>query len=128
MDSISIYSSILNQSLKTNKVVFFVSYNRINYLISSLLYKENLIYSYQINYFNNKIKIYLTKLDNKFVFSKVTRISKPSKRVYIKLEDLKRKVTKEGCFYILSTNKGILTSNEAIQKSVSGELLMQIFF
>jgi ribosomal protein S8 len=128
MDNISIYVSVLNQSLQTNKTIFFVPLNRINLLISSLLYKENLIFSYQINYYFNKIKINLNKLDNQFIFYKVRRISKPSRRIYIKLEELKRRSIKENRFYILSTNIGLLTSNEAIKKNISGEILMEIFF
>jgi small subunit ribosomal protein S8 len=128
MDNISIYSSILNQSLQTNKVILFVPLNRMNLLLSSLLYKENLIFSYQVNYYINKIKIHLNKLDNQFTFYRIRRISKPSRRIYIKIEELKRRAMKEGRFYILSTNIGLITSNEAIKKNISGEILMEIFF
>ena len=128
MDNISNYVCVLNQAIKTNKTTLFIPYNRINFLISSLLYRENLIYLYQINYSTNKIKISLNKLDNQFIFSRICRVSKPSKRVYFKSEDVKRKVIKEGRFFILSTNKGIITSNEAIKKNVFGEVLMEIFF
>jgi ribosomal protein S8 len=93
-----------------------------------LLYKENLIYLYQLNYSTNKIKIHLNKLDDQFIFTKISRISKPSKRVYYKGEELRRKVVKEGRFYILSTNMGIITSNEAIRNNVFGEVIMEIFF
>jgi ribosomal protein S8 len=128
MDSISNFVSILNQALKTNKTILFVPNNRINFLICSLLYKENLIYLYQLNYSTNKIKIYLNKLDDQFIFTKISRISKPSKRVYYKGEELRRKVVKEGRFYILSTSMGIVTSNEAIKNNIFGEVIMEIFF
>ncbi|MDF2698972.1 MAG: rps8 [Haloplasmataceae bacterium] len=118
--------AIINQSIKSRKNILFVPYNKINLVLCSLLYKENLIYSYNINHLSNKIKIHLNKLDNKFPFSGMKIISKPSKRVYITLQHLKRKVIKEGKFFIISTSFGIFTSNEAIKRNLSGEILVEI--
>jgi ribosomal protein S8 len=128
MDSVSNFVSLLNQALKTNKFIFYVPYNKINFNISSLLYKENLIYSYQINYLTKKIKISLNKSDDQYSFNRVIRVSKPSKRIYYNSSDVKRKINKENCFYILSTNIGVITSNEAVKKNTFGEVLMEIFF
>ena len=58
-DVVSIFVSILNQATKTKKNSIYVPYTRVTYTLSSLLYKENLIYSYQINYLTKKIKISL---------------------------------------------------------------------
>ena len=67
-------------------------------------------------------------MDGNFNFSKIIRISKPGKRIYWSLDILKSKVVKEGKFYIISTNNGIITSNEALKTNISGEILIEIFF
>lgn len=127
-DIISIYSSILNQAIKTKKNTINIPFNKITLSISSLLYKENLIYSYNIDYLTKRIQIALVQIDGNFNFSKIIRISKPGKRIYWSLDILKSKVVKEGKFYIISTNNGIITSNEALKTNISGEILIEIFF
>jgi len=127
-DIISIYSSILNQAIKTKKNTINIPFNKITLSISSLLYKENLIYSYNIDYLTKRIQIALVQIDGNFNFSKIIRISKPGKRIYWSLDILKSKVVKEGKFYIISTNNGIITSNEALKTNISGEILIEISF
>lgn len=127
-DIISIYSSILNQAIKTKKNTINIPFNKITLSISSLLYKENLIYSYNIDYLTKRIQIALVQMDGNFNFSKIIRISKPGKRIYWSLDILKSKVVKEGKFYIISTNNGIITSNEALKTNISGEILIEISF
>lgn len=127
-DIISIYSSILNQAIKTKKNTINIPFNKITLSISSLLYKENLIYSYNIDYLTKRIQIALIQIDGNFNFSKIIRISKPGKRIYWSLDILKSKVVKEGKFYIISTNNGIITSNEALKTNISGEILIEISF
>jgi ribosomal protein S8 len=127
-DVISLYVSILNQAIITKKSNIYVPYTRITYLLSSLLYKENLIYSYSIDFLTNLIQISLNQQNGKFVFSKIARISKPSKRIYFDINTLKSKVIKEGRYYIISTSSGLITSNEALKMNISGEILFEIFF
>ena len=127
-DVVSIYVSILNQAIKTKKNSIYVPYTKMTYTLSSLLYQENLIYSYSIDFLTNLIKISLNQRNGMFIFSSVVRISKPSKKIYWNVNILKSKVIKEGRFYIISTNNGIITSNEAIKMNVSGEILMEIRF
>lgn len=127
-DKVSNFSAILNQALKLKKNLICVPYTRLTLNLSSLFYKEGLIYSYKIDLKNNKISICLNQLDNSFSFSRLRRISKPSKRVYWTVSQLKNKVLKEGRFYIISTSSGIITSNQALTKNISGEIWMEIFF
>jgi ribosomal protein S8 len=127
-DVISLYVSILNQAIITKKSYIYVPYTRMTYLLSSLLYKENLIYSYSIDFLTNLIQISLNQKNGKFVFSKIARISKPSKRIYFDISTLKSKVIKEGKYYIISTSNGLITSNEALKMNISGEILFEISF
>jgi len=122
------FFSILSQAIKTNKNMVYVPYNKITISLASLFYKENLIYSYNIDYLTNKIKLSLNKIDGIFIFNRISRISKHSKRIYWNINILKSKVIKEGKFYIISTSSGIMTSNEAIKNNISGEILVEICF
>ena len=76
-DIISLFSCTLNQSLVTKKNVCVVPYTRVLLTLSSLLYKENLIYSYRIDLLNNSIIIFLNQLNNTSNIYQIKRISKP---------------------------------------------------
>lgn len=56
----------------------------------------------------------------------VERISKPSKRVYLGVKDI-RKVKEGFGALVLSTPKGILTGKEARKEMVGGEALFKIW-
>jgi small subunit ribosomal protein S8 len=56
----------------------------------------------------------------------VTRLSKPSKRVYIKSSEIKPIKFGHGML-VVSTPKGLLTGNEARKEKVGGEALFSIW-
>lgn len=78
-----------------------------------------------------KVKKFLTcelvyQADGTPKISKVKRISKTSRRVYVGLADLKS-VRQDFGLAILSTPKGILTNKEAKKEKVGGEILFEIY-
>lgn len=84
---------------------------------------------------NKKILIvkpkYLYKRKNNKLYKKplikdIKLYSKASKRSYITLNKIKSLPNRNVRTYILSTNKGILNDQEAIQKNVGGELLISL--
>jgi small subunit ribosomal protein S8 len=64
--------------------------------------------------------------DNTPRISHVERISKPSKRVYIKAKDIKP-VRQGYGMMVLSTPKGVLTAPDARKELVGGEALFRIW-
>jgi len=54
------------------------------------------------------------------------RVSKPSRRVYVKSKDVKPVLNGMG-IAILSTSKGIMTDKNAIKENVGGEILCNIW-
>ena len=54
------------------------------------------------------------------------RVSKPSRRVYVKSKDIKSVYNGTGTA-ILSTSKGVLTDREAKRENVGGEILCTIW-
>ncbi len=89
--------------------------------------------------FIGEIKILGDKVSNKRIIVKlkysekgkhriqeVKRISKPSKRVYIKAKEITTVKSNTGAIFI-STPKGILTGREAKKEQVGGEALFMIW-
>lgn len=60
---------------------------------------------------------------------KVSRISKPGRRLYAKAHELKKliyKVTNLSCTIVVSTNKGVMTLKKAVDLNIGGELLFKL--
>jgi small subunit ribosomal protein S8 len=97
--------------------------------VARVLKVEGFIKNYKIvkDRGHTMLRIYL-KYDegNKNIFSSIKRISKPSRRVYVRQEDIPRVMRGLG-IAILSTSKGIMTGEEARKNTVGGELLCQVW-
>ena len=95
-----------------------------------LFYKIGLIKSFHILSKENNILIYLKyKKNNQPLILDIGLVSKPSKRVYWNLTMLSKhyRVHSKSSFYIISTSRGLLTSNEALlQYKISGEVLCKV--
>lgn len=72
------------------------------------------------------IEIVLVYNDEKLKIKGVERVSKPSKRVYFGVKDIKPFRNGYGEFF-LSTPKGILTGKVARKEQVGGEVLFKIW-
>ncbi len=73
------------------------------------------------------LRIYLRygPLQSKVVYG-LERISKPSRRVYVRSKDIKPVLNGMG-ISILSTSKGIMTDKKARKANVGGEILCKIW-
>jgi small subunit ribosomal protein S8 len=60
------------------------------------------------------------------VIRRLERISKPSRRVYVRKDEIAPVYSGTG-IAIISTSKGILTDKEARKESVGGEILCHIW-
>jgi small subunit ribosomal protein S8 len=119
------FSKIKNGYLaKKNKTTQYKSKQIIKIL--NILIKEGLIKSYTFcKKDKNIINIFYKYKNNKNIIYQIIRISKPSKRIYIKNKDL-FKIKKRG-LYILSTSYGIITDLEAKKLNLGGELICNIY-
>lgn len=73
-----------------------------------------------------QLKIELKYYENQPVIRSLDRISKPGRRVYAKIKDLKPVNNGLGII-VLSTPKGILSDGKARELNVGGEVLCNIF-
>ncbi len=73
------------------------------------------------------LRIYLKyDKEQKPVICQLERVSKPSRRVYVKKDEIAPVFSGTG-IAIISTSKGILTDKEARKESIGGEVLCHIW-
>jgi len=97
--------------------------------MARILKKEGFIKNYKFIKDNKQgvLRIYLKydEKQNNVIFG-LERVSKPSRRVYVKSRDLKPVLNGLG-IVILSTSKGIMTDKEAKAKKAGGEVLCNVW-
>ncbi len=97
--------------------------------MARILKKEGFIKNYKFIKDNKQgiLRIYLKydEKQNNVIFG-LERVSKPSRRVYVKSKDLKPVLNGLG-IVILSTSKGIMTDKEAKAEKAGGEILCNVW-
>ncbi|MDR1300335.1 MAG: 30S ribosomal protein S8 [Candidatus Nomurabacteria bacterium] len=58
--------------------------------------------------------------------SEISRVSKPGRRVYAGASEIPKVKSGRG-LYIVSTSKGVMTSREAINARIGGELICKVY-
>uniref|UniRef100_UPI0030015A38 ribosomal protein S8 n=1 Tax=Prototheca cerasi TaxID=2509258 RepID=UPI0030015A38 len=117
----------LKNNLSTKKNIYILPYNELSKKTLTLIENAGFIHSLLVVKISKtkKIIIYKTKyIKNKPLINNIVFYSKPGKRLYIKKKNIKKLPNRQITIYILSTNKGILTDEEAISQNVGGELLI----
>lgn len=74
----------------------------------------------------DEIRVELKYNEGEPVINKISRVSKPGRRVYAKIADLPKVFNGLG-ISILSTPRGVMSDHEARQANVGGEILCQVF-
>ncbi len=72
------------------------------------------------------LRVYLKYQGPTSTIYKIERVSKPSRRVYVKANDIKPVYNGTG-IAILSTSKGLMTDRQAKAENVGGEILCKIW-
>jgi len=114
---------------KSHLVSIKVLKNKLSIKFLYLIYKIGLIRGFFILEKENNIIVFLKYKNNRPSIYDINIISKPSKRIYWTLNVLSKNYRRHSIsnFYIISTSKGLITSNEAIlYKNISGEILCKI--
>lgn len=101
-------------------------YSKLKYAIAQLLEREGWITGLAALEQNSKLKILLKYDQGSPVITHLKRISKPGRRVYVKHQDLPRVLNGMGTA-IISTPRGLMTSDEARRAKLGGELLCELY-
>ncbi|MBI5466872.1 MAG: 30S ribosomal protein S8 [Candidatus Kerfeldbacteria bacterium] len=116
---------IRNAQLATQHEVV-LPYSKLKYAIAQLLEREGWIVGLAALEQNSKLKIILKYDQGKPVINHLKRISTPGRRVYVKRQDLPRVLNGLGTA-IISTPRGLMTSDEARKAKLGGELLCELY-
>lgn len=116
------------QQAKLFEIELFHPVPKVCLQILNILYKEGYIRGFKKVYLNKKlyIKVLLKyDLEGNPVINKITRVSKPGRRVYSSIKSLWKIKSGLGVF-VLSTPKGIITDADARFLNTGGEVLCYI--
>ena len=120
---------IRNAALRKLEVTTLIHSNTIVGLVTVLEQKEYISSFKVIEEKNNKKSIQVTlKYDDneKSVINEIKRVSTPGRRVYKNACDLKSFKNGYGTI-VVSTNKGVISNEEAYAANVGGELLCTVW-
>jgi small subunit ribosomal protein S8 len=107
-----------------------VPYSNIKLGISKILKEEGYVRNYKVFVDETRkkfLKIYISYDEhNKSVITGLRRMSKPGRRVYVGVDDMRGLKTRLSTV-ILSTSKGVMTDSSAKKNRVGGEPLLIVW-
>ena len=116
----------IRNSLKESHDTVLIPYSTVKFRIAQILKDSGFITSFDVygNTLSKKtIKIILKyKKNGQPIISKLQRVSKPSKRIYINKSNIPKVMNGFGISFV-STSKGLISGKEARLKNVGGELI-----
>ncbi len=124
MDPIADMLTIIRNGYLANKDLVTVPYSKFKFELAKTLAKENFVG--EIKKEESKILMQLLYVDRKPKVHEIKRISKLGLRVYKKASRLQDVKGGRG-IYIVSTPSGLMSSKEARDKNLGGELLCRIW-
>lgn len=95
--------------------------------ILEVLKKEGFISSFREDKALKTLTVEIVYINRMPALNEVKIISRPSIRVYKDKKGLENKRSKGIKTTIISTSKGVMTTREAIEKSLGGEILFEIW-
>lgn len=129
-DPISDYLTRLRNANKAGHRVVDIPGSNLKRQITKILFDQGYILSYKFeeNKVQGNIKIALKydKLTKEPIIKKLQRVSKPGLRKYSNSNDLPRVLNGLG-IAIISTSHGVMTSKQAQQENVGGEVLCYVY-
>jgi small subunit ribosomal protein S8 len=132
IDTIGNFLTIIRNKVMASSPYAVASYSKVNVEIARILKEEGFIKDVQIvegtETWNKTLKIVLKYVNGESVLHEITRVSKPSRRMYAKVKNLKPVINGLGVV-ILSTNRGIMTDKQAKESSlrVGGEVICTVW-
>lgn len=104
-------------------------YSKMREAILSVMRDEGYIRAFQVGEDkrgHKELTVELKYYEGQPVIQKVDRVSKPGRRVYTTISDLKPYYNHLG-ISILSTSKGVMSDVEARRQTIGGEILCTLF-
>ena len=127
-DPISDMMTRIRNAIKAGQLKTDIPSSKMKLSIARILKDEGFIKNFKLIDDNKQkvLRVYLKyNTDNEPAIIKMTRISKPGRRVYIQAGEIKPVFNNLG-IRILSTSKGIVTNKTAKKLNVGGEVICEI--
>ena len=128
-DSIGDMLATIKNGLFVQKEKVITPSSTLKLNVLKILMEEGYIKSYKsISEKKNikKIEIFLSYINGQPSIKKISRVSKPGRRIYTKIKNLPSYYNGYGTT-IVSTSKGIMTDKKARSSNLGGEILCQVF-
>lgn len=126
-DPIADYLIRIQNALRARKESVSIPSSKMTRALSTVLAREGYIGDVEDKTKKtNSLSITLVYKNGQPVISGTKRISKPSRRIYLGVRDIKGVKRGHG-LVVLSTPLGVVTGKEAKEKRVGGEVLFQIW-
>lgn len=127
-DPIAQMLTTLRNGIASGKDEVVVPASKIKIDILDVLAKNNFIESYKKEGEKNKENLVIKpKYKNEFpVISKIKRVSKPGKRIYMDKTNIPTIKGGRG-LVILSTSSGVITGSDAKAKGIGGEVILEVW-
>lgn len=128
-DPLSNALTVIRNGSKAKKIKVDIPFSKMTEEIFNILKREKFIKDFK--FIDDKkqgtLRVYLryTK-DEKSAIRNLSRISKPSLRIYVKKDEIPRVFGGLG-IAILSTSRGIVTDTQAIEMQTGGEVLCYVW-
>lgn len=107
-----------------------IPYSNMKFGIAKIMKEEGYIRNYKtfVDETRKKfLKVYISYDDSsKSVITGLKRISKPGRRVYVKVDDI-GKLKHRLSMVVLSTSKGLMTDRNAFKSKTGGEPLLMVW-
>lgn len=123
-DSIADMINRLKTASQAGLSSFSMPHSRLRVAIADLLKKEGVIASFETEGKSVKKNLIIT-LSAKAITGAV-RVSKPSRRVYAKADEIGRLSRRQGLL-VISTPKGVVSGHTARKEKVGGEVLFRLW-
>lgn len=131
VDTIGNFLTIIRNKIKSSKPYAQAPHSKMNEQIARILKEEGFIKNFEIDATDSLrklIKIELKYVEGESVIHDIQRVSRPSRRIYEKVKNIKPIIGGLG-IAIMSTNRGVMTDKQARSAStqVGGEVLCRVW-
>lgn len=128
VDTIGNFLTIIRNGLMRSKPYVVTTSSKMRHELAKILQEEGFINGIELAEEDGvkKIKIALRYVDGESAIHEITRVSKPSRRVYKGLKNIKPVIGGLGVS-IITTNQGLLTDKEAKKRNVGGEIICTVW-
>ena len=130
MDPVADYLTIIRNAIKANHRIVNVPASNLKKEITRVLHAQGYIQNFRIEeegpQGNIKIALKYNPETKQSAIQHIQRISKPGLRKYAHTDSLPRVLNGLG-IAILSTSKGVMTSKQAKEEHIGGEVLCYVY-